>query len=95
MATSEKIAFSMTGEFITNLCRHLTLEGNIDKALKILDDGFDEISNEQATMICEGKMKIVSCGNGGMQLVGESPEYEHLLEIMNIQRIKPLEALEC
>jgi len=89
---SESISFTISGSFLTNLCRQLNAEGNREKALKILDESFDEISIEQAELICDGKLSIIDSGDGMLELAAENEEYKGLLESMNVQKMKPLDA---
>lgn len=94
LISSGTMSFTIRGEFVTDLCKRFVAEGSRERALKLLDECFDCISREEAELICDGKIKIVSAPEGMMAIEAVSPEYEGLVHQMNLGRLKPLDALD-
>lgn len=73
--TRRVAAFSISGEFLTELAREHVTNGEPQRALHFLTDSLEGISADQAASLLQGKTRLTgNSASGDIELVDEDPE---------------------
>jgi len=94
--TITKMAFVITGEFLTDHSRNMWIEGKPDRGISTLVDGLEGITQDQAIQICTGKAKLIGDSHRGMDIVPDNETEHHGINLLTLSQMleKQRKALE-
>lgn len=88
MGTTTKLQFSIDGAYLTELVRRIWVEGDMAKALRIMESGFPAMPESTRLAVCMGKKKLV-----GMDIM--HLEDDDVTEVCGVKILTMAEQLEA